>query len=144
MPEQLIWKGSPSHWTNFWIYLTAIFIVPIPYVLWRWIELRCRVYEITDQRIRYSSGVFTKSREDLELYRVKDYRLIQPFWFRILGLGHVELISSDRTHPVFVLRAVPNPEAVLDTLRDLVEKRRDEKRVRELDMTEQLEDTDQA
>ncbi|MBL0175233.1 MAG: PH domain-containing protein [Ignavibacteria bacterium] len=132
MPEEtLIWKGTPSQKTNIGFYiLTFIFIIP-PIV--RWLKTRTTVYEITTQRIIFHNGIFTKRREELELYRVKDFSLVAPFLLRIFGLENIILRTSDRTSPDIILRAVPRAENIFDQIRTHVEAARDRKRVREVD-----------
>ena len=98
MPEEhLLWKGSPSQKPNIGFFiLTFILIIP-PIV--RWLRTRATIYEITSQRIIFYSGVFTKRREEIELYRVKDYTLLAPFLYRIFGLENLILRTSDRSSP---------------------------------------------
>ena len=95
---------------------------------------RCRRYRVTTQRIVYSTGVFNRATEELELYRVKDIRLEEPFLLRMFGLGNVVMLTSDRTSPEFRIHAVKGASGLLDSIRKHVEMRRDEKRVRELDV----------
>jgi uncharacterized membrane protein YdbT with pleckstrin-like domain len=47
-------------------------IVPIFFALVYYLQTRCKVFELTTQRLKITSGVFTKVTETLELYRVKD------------------------------------------------------------------------
>jgi len=45
--ETLIWEGHPSQWTNLLLFLSCIFVVTIPFALWRWLSTRCFEYRIT-------------------------------------------------------------------------------------------------
>lgn len=67
------------------------------------------------------------------MYRIKDTRFEQSFWQRLIGIGDIELSTSDATTPLLRRGNIPDADTVRDTLRGLVEKRRDAKRVRELD-----------
>ncbi len=40
---------------------------------------------------------------ELELYRVKDIVLNEPFLLRLVGLSNIVLVTSDRSTPVFVV-----------------------------------------
>ena len=46
-------------------------------------------YEITSERIKITSGIFSKQTSALELYRVKDYTLEAPFFYRLFHLGNI-------------------------------------------------------
>lgn len=140
-PEDVVWVGTPSHVTNLGVYVLCILlsplVVPIFYALYRWLQNRNHVYEVTTQRIRESSGIFSKQTDDLELYRIKDMRLEQPFFLRMFHAGNIRFMTSDRTSEDFVLRAVrpsEGPRDLMDRIRRHVEIRRDQKRVREVDM----------
>lgn len=137
MEEQSIWKGTPSQVTNLSTFivcgLTCFLIVPVFIACWRWLVTRCTVYEITTERILFTRGVLSKHTDTLELYRVKDIRVEQPFFLRLFGLCNVVLHTSDHTTPIFVLPAVETKAGLQDVLRKHVELRRDVKRVREVD-----------
>ena len=138
MAEETVWKGSPSQVINFGTYvLCALFcwlIVPIFIALAKWIETRNRVYELTTERILITTGVFTKRTDQLELYRVKDMTLEEPFWQRMFGVGEICLITSDPVNPQLVLEAVPKVKELKEQLRKNVEACRDRKRVSQLDV----------
>ena len=138
--ETVVWEGSPSQWVNFPLYfvctLLCVLIVPIFVALWRWIETRCNVYRVTSERIVIRSGVFSKRTDELELYRVKDTTLVEPFWLRLVSRGNVVLTTSDRTTPELTLRAVPNASELREQLRAHIERMRAQKGLREVDVGE--------
>lgn len=104
--------------------LTAIYNV---------LKIWCISYEISQEEIRIKRGILNRNHEFVELYRVKDYSLNQPLVYRFFGLGNLTLFTSDRTHPVFTLRAIGEPEKKYQLLRELVERNRKEKHVFEVD-----------
>ena len=128
--EKTIWEGSSSQWINFPVYLLCLLIVPIPYGIARWIQNRCRRYTVTTQRIRIASGVFTRKTDELELYRVTDYKLVEPFWQRMFGLANIVLTTSDDSNPTVTIEGARNAGALRDEIRKSVELCRDKKRVR--------------
>lgn len=140
--EKIIWEGGPSQVTNLGTYIICallfFLVVPVFYAIWRWIVTRCFRYSVSDQRIRVTQGVFNKRTDSIELYRVKDVVLLQPFWLRLFGLGNVELRTSDMTSPLLTLHAVPDPAALRESVLLAAEARRDTKGVRELDVSERL------
>lgn len=131
--ERIEWSGHPSQWQNLWWFVACVLLVPIPWAFWRWLETRNTTYTLTDQRLKTTRGVFTRTTEDLELYRVRDNRVEQSFAERLFGLGQVVLFTTDETSPEVRLAFIKDAEAVREKIRTLVEARRDAKRVRYLD-----------
>src|ERR1041384_5856285 len=134
LPEEIIWSGSSSQVRNLHIYLVcALFcwlIIPIFYAVWKWIELRSRHYELTTQRVKLRQGIFSKRTDELELYRVKDSTIIEPFWQRLFGLGNIVITTNDASTPSITREALPKPAETRERLRGAVEACRDRKRVR--------------
>ena len=132
--ERTIWSGSSSQIRNLHIYiLCALFcwlIVPIFYALWKWIELRSRHYELTTQRIRIRQGIFSKRTDELELYRVRDVTVLEPFWQRLFGVGNIVVTTNDASTPSITLEALPEPQSTREHLRTAVEECRERKKVR--------------
>ncbi len=152
--ETTLWKGSTSQLVHFWIYLFWLLVtggiiaagillfnpliyaalaIPFIGIVTRYLLTRSTVYELTTQRLRKSSGVFSRHLDELELYRVKDSTLEQPLLLRLFGLGNVTIISSDATMPLVHIRAVHGAFDAREKLRAAVESERDRKRVREID-----------
>jgi uncharacterized membrane protein YdbT with pleckstrin-like domain len=131
--EQVAWTGGPSQWCNFWWFASCLLLLPIPLAVWKWLEVRNTVYMLTDQRLKFTRGVLSKTTEDLELYRVRDTKFQQNVWERMLGLGEIELFTTDETTSVVSLPWIRDAEGVREKIRGLVEARRDAKRVRYLD-----------
>jgi uncharacterized membrane protein YdbT with pleckstrin-like domain len=134
-PEETIWEGNPSHAINFWLNLSCLLILPIPWALWRWIELRNHRIQITSQRVRLTTGIFSKKTEELELYRVRDITFVQPFLLRLFGKGNIVLTSSDASSPSMELHGLPADQALRDNLRRAIEACRDRKRARVAEWT---------
>lgn len=136
--EEVVWTASPSQVLNIPVYavcgLLFWLVVPVFIAIWKWLVLRNVRYELTNERLRIRQGVLNRELDELELYRVRDYRLEQPFILRLFSLGNITLRSSDTSHPVIVLRAIRDGEAVREQIRRHVEDCRVKKRVLPLDM----------
>jgi uncharacterized membrane protein YdbT with pleckstrin-like domain len=136
--EQTLWRGHPSHVTNLGTYLlcglTCVLIVPIFIALWKWLDTRCFIYELTTERLKQTHGVFSKRTDELELYRVRDLAVEQSFFLRMFSLANIILDTSDKTTPRVVLKALPKAQELADTIRQQVEIQRQRKNVRELDV----------
>lgn len=135
--EEVLWTGRPSHVTNMGTYIIcALFfflVVPMFIGFWKWLQICNLNYELTTERLRTTRGVFSKRTDDLELYRVKDTTYLQPFFLRMFKLGSIELITSDKSTPYVLIEGISDASDVREQLRRHVERRRDQKRVREVD-----------
>ena len=155
MSEDILWKGSPSQVLNLGKFLVGLLLIggigvggtffppawaaivlPLAWMVWEFLKVRCRVYELTTERLRLYSGVLNQTIDEVELYRVKDTTMERPFWFRMFGLSSLFLETSDRSHPKVELEAVSDAVNLRETLRKQVEYWRDRKRVREVDFEE--------
>ena len=96
-------------------------------------ELENWIIEITDQRIIVKRGWLSSKTDELELFRVKDIRLEQPFFLNSFELSNIILITSDRTNKIEIIPAIKGGEALREKIRNAVDKRRDIKKVREFD-----------
>jgi len=154
--EETVWSGGPSQVINYPTFLACILLVGACLVVaanlswyialaalipafiagWKYLVVHCMGYEITTERLKLIEGVLNQDIDEVELYRVKDTRLLRPVWLRVFGLGNIALETSDRTHPSPVLIAVKEAEEVREKLRKRVEVLRDQKRVREVDFDE--------
>jgi len=136
--EEIVWQGTSSQWKNFGIYLLCgLFcwlIVPIFFAVASYLQTKCKVFELTTQRFKIKSGVFSKVTDTLELYRVKDIETRQPFLSRLVGIENVQMNTSDASSPIVLVEAVPSSVGLADKLRNQVEIIRQQKRVREIDI----------
>ena len=136
--EEIVWRGTSSQWKNFWVFLLCgLFcwlVVPIFFGVARYLQTKCKVFELTTQRFKVTSGVFTKKTETLELYRVKDIETQQPFMSRLVGIENIKMTTTDASSPVVLVDAVPSSVGFADKLRNQVEIIRQQKRVREIDI----------
>jgi len=136
--EEIVWRGTSSQWKNFGVYLLCgllcWLLVPIFFALARFLQTKCKIFELTTQRFKITSGIFTKVTETLELYRVKDIETRQPFFSRLVGIENVQMTTSDASSPSVLIEAVPSSVGFADKLRHQVEIIRQQKRVREIDI----------
>ena len=136
--ENIIWRGTPSQLTNIKCYLLcglfSWLIIPLFVMFWQYLKTKNSIYEITNERLIIIRGVFNKSTEQIELYRVRDISLEEPFLMRIFGLGNILLITVDKTIGTIILPAMNNPKKLKDDIRDMVEIQRQRKRVIDMDI----------
>ena len=104
------------------------------FALARYLQTKCKIFELTTQRLKITSGVFTKVTDTIELYRVKDIEMRQPFLSRLVGVENVQMNTSDVSSPLVLIEAVPSSVGLADKLRNQVEIIRQQKRTREIDI----------
>ena len=73
-------------------------------------------YALTDKRLLIISGIFTKTVDEIELFRVVDSVSNQSMIDMWADIGDVTVTSSDQTGTI-VMKKVPNPHYLRDTLR---------------------------
>lgn len=79
-------------------------------------------YRITDARIEIERGLLSRKIDNLELFRVKDLRFRQGLLQRMMGLGSIELDSSDVSDSgTETLEGLPGARGLFDQLRDAVD-----------------------
>ena len=148
--EQTLFKGSPSLAIALGPLLIAAVVVGLSaflaykyspwalilagvaamYVIARIISIKAIYYELTTERIRLRRGILTKRTDELELYRVKDVTVVEPFLYRLFGIGNIEVTTNDASTPQLNLKAVRGALVLRESLRQSIETVREKKRVR--------------
>ena len=77
------------------------------YSLLLWAQHRLGVrYRLTSVRFFHETGLLRHITDSIELIDIDDVTREQGMIERILGVGTVRLASSDRTHPMFLIRGI--------------------------------------
>jgi len=116
----------------------ALAAVGLLAMAWKWFENLAAKYEITEERLIIRRGIFVKSIDEIELYRVKDVRIDFSLINQMAGLGTITIASSDETTRGgdLVLANIGKAQERREHLRRLVDTARQKRRVREIDMHE--------
>ena len=114
--------------------MLVLLAVPIFIAGKRYLQTKCKIYELTGERLKTTEGVFSKVTDTLEWYRVKDIKTQQPFLYRLAGLENVQLDTSDVETPTVFIEAIPHQVGLADKIRNQVETIRQQKGVREIDV----------
>ena len=115
-------------------YFNYVFVLPILYSIYLFLDTYNTTCELTSQRLRISSGILNREINEMELYRVIDYRIEQPLFLRIFGLSNIYIDTSDNSDPFVFINAVSNSQNLIDTIRNSVEKIKIERGVREVNI----------
>ncbi|HEX9565257.1 MAG TPA: PH domain-containing protein [Gemmatimonadaceae bacterium] len=153
--ESPVWTGSPSQWVNAGWFVACLIaaaafvsagviasqpliavgaVIPAIYALAKALTVRTTRIEVTTERISTTVGIFSRHKWDIELYRVKDTTLQEPFLLRMVRRANILIVSSDRSSPMVSLRALPDAERLRQQIRANVERLRLKRGVREMDI----------
>lgn len=97
--------------------------------LWCGLPWTFTVYSLSNDRLFVKSGLLSTREDEVRLYRILDISLKRTLLQRIFGLSTIELHTSDKTLGNFNLVNIKKGYDVKETLSQLVEKVRTEKRV---------------
>ena len=118
---------------TYWLGLAAVSLLII---LVKWIQNLAAKYEVTPDRLIIRRGIIRKSIDEIELYRIKDVRIDFTIINQLAGIGRITISSSDETtrEGDLVLADIERAQERRETLRQLVDTARQQRRVREIDM----------
>lgn len=74
-------------------------------------------YIFTSQRLRVRQGIVAREMVQMELFRIKDFSLIETLWGRITGYAHVRVLSTDRLANDLLLLGLPGGLETMDKIR---------------------------
>lgn len=108
-------------------------LVIVKNIGWGILKTYCISYEITETQIILEYGVFNRTTEILEIFRIKDISVDEPFIYRFFQKGNVTIISSDLTNPRLTLQCLKGFKNIYSELSVSVDSERSRKGVREFD-----------
>ena len=130
----MLFEGEPALVSSLGVVFLLILTVGLAW-LWLFFRRGGTRYKITNQRIVIDRGIFSKTMEQLELYRINDFTIERPFGQRLLGTGNIRLQTFDKTSPIVTLEDLKTDVVKLyETMRVAVESAKQNKGVRVLDM----------
>lgn len=114
-------------------YPILIFLgIVLSFMAWvRYISVIYIKYTLTVETLTVRTGIISRQFNNLELYRVKDYIVTQSVSERLFGLMTVTLITNDITNPTVKLQGILVSN-ITETIRDLVQKARNNNRILEI------------
>lgn len=97
-----------------------------------WVYLGCLVsyrklsvdYQLTSQRFIHKSGILKRRADRIEVIDIDDVTYEQGIVQRMVGVGTIRIISSDRSHPELVLPGIDDVRRIADLIDDVRRKER--------------------
>jgi uncharacterized membrane protein YdbT with pleckstrin-like domain len=100
-----------------WVATAILVTIQLIVLITAWIQLRSTMYRVTNQRVVVEQGVLSKTVDEIDLRYVDDSAFTQTLVDRVLGIGSVTLISTDKSSPRYVLRSIKDPRGVREVIR---------------------------
>ena len=100
-----------------WAVIAIAILWQIVEVFVAFVRIKTTIYKITTQRVVLERGITTKVVEDIDLRYIDDTQFNQSLIQRMLGIGSVTIISSDKVAPTYVLRGIPDPRGIRELIR---------------------------
>jgi uncharacterized membrane protein YdbT with pleckstrin-like domain len=100
-----------------WYATALLLLIQLVGFLFSMLRLQSTIYTVSNQRILIQQGILSKSVSEIDLRSIDDTQFFQSFTDRLLGIGNVTLVSSDKALPTTMLRGIHNPRAVRETIR---------------------------
>lgn len=101
-------------------FLLACLLIPLVVgIVWLvawYIQVRCTLVTVGDERVLLTRGVFNKERLEIELESIRTVRIDQSFVDRIFNCGILKIYTAGDT-PELVQGGMPDPERLRSALR---------------------------
>jgi len=120
----IVASAIAAHFDITGVVVRVVWLVIVIVVLWQGVafviallRLQSTKYTITNQRVMFEQGIFSKSLSEIDLRSVDDTQFFQDFIDRLLGIGNVTLVSSDKALPTTMLHGILDPRSVRELIR---------------------------
>lgn len=100
-----------------WWVTAILLLLQIIAFLIAMVRLQSTLYTITSQRVMFEQGILSKSLSEIDLRSVDDTQFFQTITERMLGIGNVTLVSSDKALPMTMLRGIHDPRKIRELIR---------------------------
>lgn len=126
--ERTLFVGNPAVIYNAVQWVIVVLTLGIAYLVY-WVKSLSTQYQITSQRVRIEHGIFSKVKDNVELFRIDHFDLHKPLGMRLVGHCLLHLRSSDTNFPSVMIFGIPDLEQLADTLRECSLKERTRRKV---------------
>ena len=99
-------------------------IPPVLLLLWtfaRHLKLRFTTLTVAGRKLRYETGMLSRSSRTMELAKVQDVRVDETFFQRLLGLGNLTIESAGEAGRL-TIDNIDRPDAVGDFILETARK----------------------
>ena len=155
---RVIYEGSPSWKAGFWSYvgsvtlalagaILAIYLLATQkekmfslaglallvggagWFLFKTLDRKATHVRVSTATIDLETGLFGRTIETIQLWRVRDIDFEQTFGERLLGIARIRILSHDQMQPAIMLVGLPGRRELFTELRDTIAIARQSKNV---------------
>lgn len=101
-------------------------------ILYHFAYLKSMIYRVTAEQLIVGHGIFSRSCDYIELYRVVDFHEHRSLFQQMFGLKTVSIYSGDRTNPRLEIIGLPQKTDLVSIIRERVEYNKQRKGVYEI------------
>jgi len=129
--EQVIWVEKAGMadflvYPPYWIYTILSFSL---FFFYTYLVRYYTRYTLTNERLIKEWGILIRGRDEVELYRIKDSRVVSGLFQRIVKYGDIYISSTDATEIIY-LKNIPNAMSKREQIRAMANKSRESVGVR--------------
>jgi uncharacterized membrane protein YdbT with pleckstrin-like domain len=124
--EAVLFAGAIYLWQisgDDYKYLLAVPILLGTYTSLRWAIKNSTRITVADGRLRYQSGIASKTTRTLELSRIQDVTVHQSLGDRMLGLGSITIVTASETGSLS-MEQIDSPQRIAEQILDLARQAR--------------------
>jgi uncharacterized membrane protein YdbT with pleckstrin-like domain len=110
-----VWTGAPTGWWN---------ALPVLLLAWpgaRALRRRLTKTTITGDRLRYETGLATKSTRNIQVSKIQDVRVDQHLLQRLFDIGDLSIETAGESSRL-TIHNVDSPQALADELMNRVQR----------------------
>lgn len=101
-----------------WGLCAAVAAIGLAIFWFKYMKFKKHEFTITNDRIECRHGLFSRTISNIEMWRIQDIRLNQPFIQRIFGVGTIIVESTDPSDPHLEIGPIAKASTLYQTLRD--------------------------
>lgn len=113
-------------------FVLAFSLILLLLLIYRYAYLRRIRYYIGEEQLICEHGIFHRTINYMELYRIVDFYEHQNFMQQLFSLKSVTIFSMDRQTPRLELQGISNSQDVVSVIRNGVEYNKDRRKVYEI------------
>lgn len=124
--EAVLFAAAVYIWQAYgeqYIYVLAVPVLLGTYTAVQWIVRSSTRITVADGRLRYQSGIASKTTRTLELARIQDVTVRQSLGGRMLGIGSITIVTASETGSLS-MEQIDSPQRVAEQILDLARKTR--------------------
>jgi uncharacterized membrane protein YdbT with pleckstrin-like domain len=113
----LEYKYVQEHYPEFFPYLPIVTLLLVLWPVKRHLRRQTIKMTIAGDKLRYETGLVTKSMRIIQLPKVQDVRVIQSFWQRIFDVGDISIETAGENSRL-VLDNLDAPRGLAEQITD--------------------------